>query len=127
MPRDIKPDGQKITVRVSDTLDRLYAVKKKANKSPFHEFKGKTIKWVACFGFTLKPGVGQGNRKLDSDGFINGDLEEAYTINLTKDGDELVYYDGEKISTLTFSPANAKAGEMVRATLKAGDPPVGWT
>lgn len=125
MPKDIKPDGQKITVRVSDTLDRLYAVKKKAIKSP-NEHEGKPIKWVAYFGFTLKEGVGQGNRKLDSHGFITGDLEETYTISLTKDGDQLVYYDGKKINTLAFSPKNAKSGETVEATLKAGDPAIGW-
>jgi hypothetical protein len=127
MSKDIKPDGQKLTVRISDTLDQWYTVKKKPNKAPKHDDKGRPIQWVACFGFALKPGVGQGNRKLDSDGFISGELEEAYTISLTKDGDQLVYYDGKKIEALAYSPGNARPGDTVRATLKVGDPPIGWS
>jgi hypothetical protein len=125
--KDKQPDGQKITVRISDNLDRWYAVKKKSNKSPIHEHKGKPIKWVTCFGFALNPGVERGNRKLDSDGFMLGELEEVYTIHLIKEGDELVHYDGKQISALDYSPPDARLGDMVQATLKAGDPPIGWS
>jgi hypothetical protein len=125
--KDKQPDGQKITVRISDNLDRWYAVKKKSNKSPIHEHKGKPIKWVTCFGFALNPGVERGNRKLDSDGFMLGELEEVYTIHLIKEGDELVHYDGKEISALDYSPSDARLGDMVQATLKAGDPPIGWS
>lgn len=127
MAKDKQPDGQKITVRISDNLDRWYAVKKKSNKSPIHEHKGKPIKWVTCFGFALNPGVERGNRKLDSDGYMMGDLEEVYTIHLIKEGDELVHYDGKQISALNYSPSDARLGDMVQATLKAGDPPIGWS
>lgn len=125
MPKDIKPDGQKVTVRVSDTLDRLYAVEKKAIKSP-DKHEGKDINWVAYFGFKLKKGVEKGNRKLDSHGFITGHLEDNYTISLPREGDQLVYYDGE-IHPLDFWPKNDESGKPVHATLKAGDPAIGWT
>lgn len=126
MPKDIKPDGQKVTVRVSDTLDRLYAVEKKAIESP-DKHEGKDINWVAYFGFKLKKGVEKGNRKLDNHGFITGDLEEDYTISLPKEGDQLVCYDGEKINSLHFWTENAESGKTAHATLKAGDPAIGWT
>jgi hypothetical protein len=124
--KDKQPDGQKITVRISDNLNQWYTVKKKPNKSPFNEYNGKPIQWVTCFGFALNPGIERGQRKLDSDGFIISELEEAYTISLTKDGNQLVYYDGKKIETLDYSPVNAKRGDTVQATLKAGDPAIGW-
>jgi hypothetical protein len=124
--KDKKPDGEKIIVRVSDNLHQRYTVKKKPNKSPIHEHKGKAIKWVTCFGFALNPGVEQGERNLDDDGFISGDLEEFYTIHLVKEGDELVHYDGNKISELPYEPVDARLGDMVQATLKLGDPPIGW-
>ncbi len=127
MTKAKKPDGEKITVRVSEILDQWYEVKKKPNKSPIHEHKGKPIKWVTCFGFALNPGVERGNRKLDSDGFMLGELEEVYTIHLIKEGDELVHYDGKQISALDYSPSDARLGDMVQATLKAGDPPIGWS
>ncbi len=127
MSKDIKPDGPKVTVRVSDNLDKRYDVRKKPNKAPSHDDKGRPIQWVACFGFALKKGVDKGNLKLDDEDFIKGELEEAYTISLPKDGDDLVYYDGKQIKTLAYSPGNAKPGDAVRATLKIGDPPIGWT
>lgn len=126
MTRDKKPDGEKIIVKVSENLHQRYAVKKKPNKSPIHEHKGKPIKWVTCFGFALNPGVEQGEQSLDVDGYIAGELEESYTIHLTKEGDELVHYDGNQISELPYSPANARMGDKVQATLKLGDPPIGW-
>jgi hypothetical protein len=125
--KDKQPDGQKITVRISDNLERWYTVKKKPNQSPIHEHKGKPIKWVTCFGFALNPGVEQGNRKLDGNGYMMGELEEVYTIHLIKEGDELVHYDGKQISALDYSPSDARLGDMVQATLKAGDPPIGWS
>jgi hypothetical protein len=127
MTKDKKPDGEKITVRVSENLHQRYEVRKKPNKSPLHEHHGKPIKWVTCFGFALNPGVERGSRKLDEDGFLAGELEEEYTIHLTKEGDELVHFDGQKISALAYSPSDAKEGDMVQATLKLGDPPIGWT
>jgi hypothetical protein len=126
MSKDIKPDGP-VTVRVSDTLDQRYAVRKKPNKGPTHDDKGRRIQWVACFGFALKKGVDKSNRELDEDGFIKGELEEVYTISLPKEGEDLVYYDGERVKTLAYSPGNAKQGDTVQATLKVGDPPIGWT
>ena len=126
MTKDKKPDGEKIIVRVSDNLHQRYTVKKKPNKSPIHQHKGKPIKWVTCFGFALNPGVEQGERNLDMDGYIAGELEEFYTIHLIKEGDGLVHYDGDKISELAYSPSDAEMGDMVQATLKLGDPPIGW-
>jgi hypothetical protein len=126
MTRDKKPDGEKIIVKVSENLHQRYTVKKKPNKSPLHEHKVKPIKWVTCFGFALNPGVEQGEQNLDIDGYIAGELEEFYTIHLIKEGEKLVHYDGNKISELDYSPADAGMGDMVQATLKLGDPPIGW-
>jgi hypothetical protein len=126
MTKDKKPDGEKIIVRVSENLHQRYSVEKKPNKSPIHVHKGKPIKWVTCFGFALNPGVEQGERILGDDGYIAGELEEFYTIHIVKEGDALVHYDGNKISELDYLPADANMGDMVQATLKLGDPPIGW-
>ncbi len=126
MPQ-IKPDGQKITVIVSDNLNRRYDVIKKPNTSPSNTYKGKPIKWVTSFGFKPKPGISVAQSKLDNQGFMKGDLEESFTIKLAKDGTTLVYYDGSELRELSYKPKNAKMGDTVEATLKAGDPPVGWS
>lgn len=122
-----KPDGQKITVKISDALDRRYNVVKKPNPSPSNSYKGAPIAWVTTFGFQPKAGVNVAQGKLDTMGLLKGDLEESYSIELVKDGELLVYYDGSELRDLPYIPKNAKNGDMVEANLRSGDPAVGWT
>jgi hypothetical protein len=121
-----KPDGEKITVIVSDHLDGRYGVMAKANMAPSNTYKGKSIKWVASFGFKPKAGIAIAQNRLDKHGFMKGELDESYDIELVKEGEVLVYYDGSTLKEVAYRPQNAKMGDLVQATFKESDPPVGW-
>lgn len=125
--KEKKPDGNKITVIISDKLEKLYEVVKKSGLPANIVYKGKKVNWVTNFGFKPKPGISVAQSKLDNQGFMKHDLEEAYTIRLAKAGENLVYYDGSNAHGLAYAPSNAKMGGMVEAKLQAGDPPVGWS
>lgn len=125
--KEKKPDGNKITVIISDKLDKRYEVVKKSGLPANIIYKGKKVNWVTNFGFKPKPGISVAQSKLDNQGFMKDDLEEAYTIRLAKAGENLVYYDGSNAQGLAYDPPNATMGETVEATLQAGDPPVGWS
>lgn len=124
--KEKKPDGNKIIVIISDKLDKRYDVVKKSNLPADITFKGKKVSWITSFGFRPKPGISVAQSELDNQGFMKDALEEAYSIKLAKAGEDLVYYDGSNPQGLTYTPSNAKMGDMVEATLQAGDPPVGW-
>jgi hypothetical protein len=124
--KEKKPDGNKISVLISDQLDKRYEVVKKSGLPANVVFKGKKVNWVTNFGFRPRPGISIAQDKLDNQGFMKAALEEAYTIRLAKAGDNLVYYDGSSPQGMAYTPSNAKLGDMVEATLQAGDPPVGW-
>ena len=123
--KEKKPDGKKITVVISDKLDKRYEVVKKSGLPANIFYKGKKVNWVTNFGFRPKPGISVAQSKLDNQGFMKDALEEAYTIKLAKAGENLVYYDGSKAQGLAYTPSNAKIGDMIEATLQAGDPPIG--
>jgi hypothetical protein len=124
--KEKKPDGNKITVIISDNLDKRYDVVKKSYLPANIVFKGKKVNWVTNFGFKPKPGISVAQSKIDNQGLMKGALEEAYTIRLAKAGEDLVYYDGSDAQGLAYTPSNAKMGDMVEAALQAGDPPIGW-
>jgi hypothetical protein len=121
-----KPGNENIFVNVSDILDQRYEVVPKTTTPSANTYKGKPVTWVASYGFRPKKGINIAQGKLDAQGFMQGNLEQDYTIQLAKAGNVLVYDDGTGLQELAYSPANAPMGDMVQATLAAADPPVGW-
>jgi hypothetical protein len=106
--------AKKVTVVISAKLDGLFEVLSKGMPAGLPTtFNGKTITWVANFGFKPKAHHRVPQDKLDNQGFIKL-LDEGYDIEFDRTDVTKVYYDGSGVKA--WQPG-----------LKLGDPPVGFT
>jgi len=74
-------------------------------------YKGNKVRWVSNFKLKKKPKAEKKGEKV------------KYFIELKKDGDELVYFDGTDVFPLPFTDLG---NGNVRAELEADDPAAGW-
>ena len=128
-------DNGKTKFIVSENFDKKYNVSSKTIPNvpttvpaeSGHKDTGKTINWVAKYGFKTKPGVPIAKEKMDKDGFIKGSFSEKYTVRIAKTGETVWCWDGSTLTNEPYSTSSEGGKTYMDITLDKGDPYLGLT